>query len=122
MCPSPNPSGFDWLSDDDDFGRFSVIDDDKDAPTGDFGEEDAADVVGDGALAKPFPAPLVCDGGEPGKVGGVIGEEDTGIGELPDDAEASDWACAAAKLAAIAGCSPGGRKGLLNISECCCCC
>ena len=59
MCPSPNPSGFDWLSDDDDFGRFSVIDDDKDAPTGDFGEEDAADVVGDGALAKPFPAPLV---------------------------------------------------------------
>ena len=97
----------------DDFGRFSDTDDDNDAPTGDLGEDDEADVVGDAALFKPFPALLKGAGGDPDNVGGVMGDDDTvGVNPL-DDAAARDWACAAAKLAANAGCNPGGKNGLL---------
>ena len=109
-------------SDGDDFGRFSDADDDKDAPTGDLGEDDAADVVGDAALFKPFPELLNGAGGDPDNAGGVMGEDEI-VGVNPDDdAAARDWACAAAKLAANAGCNPGGKKGLLVKSGWCCCC
>ena len=64
----------------------------------------------------PFPPLLKGTGGDPANVGGVIGEEDTGTDKPADDATASDCAWAAAKLAANAGCNPGGKKGLFENS------
>ena len=68
------------------------MDDDKGAPTGDFGEDEDAVVVGDGALATPLPPPLIGAGGDPDNVGGVIGDVDTGTDNPPDEAAAKDWA------------------------------
>ena len=80
------PSG----SDGDDFGRFS--DDDKDVPTGDLGEDDDVEVVGDAALFIPLPELLKGTGGDPVSVGGVMGDEDT-VGVNPDvEAAAKDCA------------------------------
>ena len=70
----------------------------------------------------PFPALLNGAGGDPVNVGGVMGEEDTGGVSPDDEATAKDCACAAAKLAANAGCNPGGKNGLLVKSGWCCCC
>ena len=111
-------AGVDGWSEDDDFGRLSCVDDENEAPFGDFGDAEDAVVVGDGALVIPFPPLLRGAGGDPVNVGGVIGDDDTGGGNPPEEAAARDCAWAAAKLAANAGCNPGGRNGL---SIWCCC-
>ena len=89
---TPHAAEFVWWSDDDDLGRPSEMDDDSGAPAGDFGDDDEAVVVGDGAPTIPLPPAPREAGGEPVNVGGVIGEEDTGTDKPADDAAAIDCA------------------------------